>query len=34
MTPVWFYHTVKHPKDAYGMANNVDPGQNTPLGAV
>ena len=23
-----------HPKDAYGIANNVDPDQTAPLGAV
>ena len=29
----WFYHRVKRPKDAHGMANSVDPDQTAPLGA-
>ena len=28
---VWFYHKVMHPKDADGMANSVDPDQQSDL---
>ena len=31
---MWLYHRVMSPKDADGMANNVDPDQTAPLGAV
>ena len=27
---VQFYHALKHPNDAEGMANNVDPDQTAP----
>ena len=26
----WLYHRVMHPKDVYGMVNNVDPDQTAP----
>ena len=31
---MWLYHRVMSPKDADGMANNVDPDQTVPLSAV
>ena len=31
---IWLYHRVVSPNDADGMANNVDPDQTAPLGAV
>ena len=31
---MWLYHRVLSPKDADRMANNVDPDQTAPLGAV
>ena len=31
---MWLYHRVMSPNDADGMANNVDPDQTAPLGAV
>ena len=31
---MWLYHRVMSPNDADGTANNVDPDQTAPLGAV
>ena len=30
----WLFLRVKHPKDAEGIANSVDPNQTAPLGAI
>ena len=30
----WLFLRVLHPKDAEGIANNVEPDQTAPLGAV
>ena len=31
---IWIFHRERHPNDADGMANSVDPDQTAPLGAV